>query len=77
MTPRRYQSGEIDRSGRISTCCDPLLRTYLFEGTYLFKAAGILLNRVSRGRRSRPGAPGSPRRWAARRPWWRSPVTCL
>lgn len=42
LTPRRYQSGEIDRSGRISKCGDPLLRTYLFE------AAGILLNRVSR-----------------------------
>jgi transposase len=42
LNPRRYQSGEIDRSGRISKCGDPLLRTYLFE------AAGILLNRVSR-----------------------------
>jgi transposase len=42
LTPRRYQSGEIDRSGRISKCGDPLLRTYLFE------AAGIILNRVSR-----------------------------
>jgi transposase len=42
LTPRRYQSGEIDRSGRISKCGDPLLRTYLFE------AAGVLLNRVSR-----------------------------
>jgi transposase len=42
LTPRRYQSGEVDRSGRISKCGDPLLRTYLFE------AAGIILNRVSR-----------------------------
>ncbi|MFC5087444.1 transposase [Microvirga arabica] len=42
LTPRRYQSGEIDRSGRISKCGDPLPRTYLFE------AAGIILNRVSR-----------------------------
>ena len=33
---------EVDRSGRISKCGDPLLRTYLFE------AAGIILNRVSR-----------------------------
>jgi transposase len=42
LTPRRYQSGEIDRSGQISKCGDPLLRTNLFE------AAGIILNRVSR-----------------------------
>ncbi len=42
QTPRRYQSDEIDRSGRISKCGDALLRTYLFE------AAGILLNRASR-----------------------------
>lgn len=31
LTPRRYQSGEVDRIGRISKCGDPLLRTYLFE----------------------------------------------
>jgi hypothetical protein len=32
----------VDRSGRISKCGDPLRRAYLFE------AAGIALNRVSR-----------------------------
>lgn len=42
LTPRRYQSGEEDYTGRISRCGDRLLRTYLFE------AAGIILNRVSR-----------------------------
>jgi len=42
LTPRRYQSGEVDRSGRISKCGDALMRAYLFE------AAGIVLNRVSR-----------------------------
>jgi transposase len=31
LTPSRYQSGEIDVSGRISRCGDPLLRTYLYE----------------------------------------------
>jgi transposase len=40
LTPRRYQSGEIDRSGRISKCGDRLVRTCLFE------AAGVLLTRV-------------------------------
>ena len=40
LTPRRYASGEIDWSGRISKCGDQMLRTYLFE------AAGVLLTRV-------------------------------
>jgi transposase len=42
LTPRRHQSGEVDRSGRISKCGDPLVRIYLFE------AAGMLLTRVTR-----------------------------
>jgi transposase len=42
LTPRRFQSGEADYTGRISRCGDGLLRTYLYE------AAGIILNRVSR-----------------------------
>lgn len=42
LTPRRFQSGEVDYTGRISRCGDRLLRTYLYE------AAGIILNRVSR-----------------------------
>lgn len=40
LTPRRYQSGEVDRSGRISKCGDALLRTYLYE------AANTILGRV-------------------------------
>jgi transposase len=31
LTPRRYQSGEVDVSGHISRCGDGLLRSYLFE----------------------------------------------
>ena len=42
MTPRRYNSGEIDRMGRISRCGDALMRHYLYE------AANVLLTR-SRG----------------------------
>jgi transposase len=42
LTPRRYASGEIDWTGRISKCGDALLRCYLFE------AAGVLLTRVPR-----------------------------
>lgn len=39
LTPRRYQSGEVDRAGGISKCGDGLLRSYLFE------AANVLLTR--------------------------------
>jgi transposase len=42
LTSRRYASGEIDWTGRISKCGDQMLRSYLFE------AAGVLLTRVKR-----------------------------
>ena len=31
LTPRKYQSGEIDRSGRISRCGDALARSLMYE----------------------------------------------
>jgi transposase len=42
LTPKRYQSGEIDRSGRISKCGDTLARTLMYE------AAVVLMSRVKR-----------------------------
>ncbi|MEW9856589.1 IS110 family transposase [Novosphingobium sp. M1R2S20] len=42
LTPRRYQSGDIDRSGRISRCGDSLARTLMYE------AASVILHRVKR-----------------------------
>jgi transposase len=42
LTPRRYQAGEIDRSGRISRCGDSLARTLMYE------AAIVILHRVKR-----------------------------
>ena len=42
LTPQRYQSGEVDLTGRISKCGDGFLRTCLYE------AAGVLLTRVKR-----------------------------
>lgn len=42
LTPLRYQSGEIDRSGRISGCGDVLARTLMYE------AAIVILHRVKR-----------------------------
>lgn len=41
LTPRRYQSGEVDKNTSISKCGDMLVRNYLYE------AAGILLTRIS------------------------------
>jgi transposase len=40
LTPRRFASGEVDWTGRISKCGDTMVRSYLFE------AAGVLLTRV-------------------------------
>jgi transposase len=42
LTPRRHQSGEVDRDGKVSKFGDALTRAYLFE------AAGVLLSRVAR-----------------------------
>jgi len=42
LTPRQYQSGEVDRSGRISRCGDSLARTLLYE------AAVVILSRLKR-----------------------------
>lgn len=39
LTPRKYQSGEVDRVGSISKCGDRMTRSLLFE------AAGVLLFR--------------------------------
>jgi transposase len=42
LTPRQYQSGEVDRSGRISKCGDTLARTLLYE------AAVVILTRLKK-----------------------------
>src|SRR6201987_5731360 len=42
LTPRRYASGEIAWTGRISKCGDKMLRSYLYE------AANVLLTRVAK-----------------------------
>ena len=52
LTPRRYQSGELDRHGRISKRGDRLARYYLFE------AANVLLTVVRR--------PSSLKSWATK-----------
>jgi transposase len=47
LTPRAYQSGEIDRSGHISKCGDRMLRHLLYE------AASVLLTRTRKWSRLR------------------------
>ncbi|WP_235935834.1 transposase [Tritonibacter mobilis] len=42
LTPRRYQSGEMDWSGRISKCGDGTMRSLLFD------AATTLIGRVQK-----------------------------
>ena len=42
MTPRRYQSGEVDLARRVSKCGDPMVRGLLYEG------AKVLLSRTCR-----------------------------
>lgn len=42
LTPRVHQSGEIDRTGRITKTRDGMTRSYLFE------AASVILTRITR-----------------------------
>ena len=42
MTPRQYQSGKTDWSGRITKCGDEMVRTALYE------AAQVILRRTGR-----------------------------
>jgi len=42
LTPRQYQSGDVDRSGRVSKCGDTLARTLLYE------AAVVIMTRVKK-----------------------------
>lgn len=42
LTPRKWQSGEIDRMGRVSKCGDAMMRTALYE------AANSMLTRTTR-----------------------------
>jgi transposase len=52
LTTRRYASGEIDWTGRISKCGDKMLRSYLYEAanvllTSALKAWGLRLAKRS------------------------------
>lgn len=49
LTPRRWQSGEVDHQGGISRCGDAFLRGYLFEG------ASVLLSRFTKPSKLKDG----------------------
>jgi len=70
LTPKQYQSGEVDRSGRISKCGDTLARTLLYE------AAVVLLTRVKRASRLKDWAQAIAKRSGPARRAWRWPASC-
>jgi transposase len=61
LTPRRYQSGEVDWRGHVSRCGNPLMRASLYE------AAQVSLTRVARWSSLRPRPCALPARAVARR----------
>jgi len=65
LTPRQYQSGEVDRSGRISRCGDTLARTLMYE------AAVVILTRVKRASSLKDWALGIAKRSGIGKPEWR------
>jgi transposase len=71
LTPRRYQSDELDRTGRISKRGDRQTRLYLFE------AASVLLSVVKRWTVVKAWVYGWPNASASRRPRPLSPASSL
>ena len=75
LTPRQYQSGEVDRSGRISRWGDTLARTLLYE------AAGVILSRVKRASSLKDWARAIAKRSGNGKAGWRwpesSPLSCI
>ncbi|MBB3360511.1 transposase [Novosphingobium sp. BK486] len=61
LTPRKYQSGEIDRNGGISRAGDPAVRVALFE------AAHVLMTRVAKWSRIKAWAMNIAKRRGAKR----------
>ena len=61
LTPRRYQSGEVDLSGHISRRGDGLVRSYLYE------AATVILARYSRASHLKAWGLGLAKRIGTRR----------
>lgn len=71
LTTRRYASGEIDWTGRISKCGDKMLRSYLYE------AANVLLTRVAKWSALKRGVFGLRNEVAYAKPRLRLPENLL
>ena len=61
LTPRRYQSGEMDYNGRITKCGDKLMRILLYQ------AANVLIERVNRWSKLKAWAMGVAKKRGKRR----------
>ena len=69
LTPKKYQSGEIDRTGRISKVGDAMVRTALFE------AANVMLTRAVRFSTLKAWALRVAGRHGMKKAKWRSPAS--
>ena len=70
LTTRRYASGELDWTGRISKCGDAMLRSYLYE------AANVLLTRRKVVDTQSLGNPVSEATWVAQGQGGGRPEAC-
>ena len=69
LTPKKYQSGETDVTGRISKIGDASVRTALYE------AANVILTRPVKGSALKSWAMRVPNAQACARPRWRWPAS--
>ena len=68
LTPRRYQSGDVDCPGHISKCGDSLMRAYLFQAANAIltrKVTDSTLRRWARALVARMACVGPPWPWHA------------
>src|SRR5258707_14723373 len=59
LTPKQYQSGEIDRSGRISKCGDMLARTLMYEAAVVLMTRGKRASGLKEGAQAIARGPGA------------------
>ena len=72
LTPSKYQSGEVDRTGAISKCGDEMMRMMLYEAAHIMLVRSVNGHGSRPGRCRSPGAAGGRRRswhWRAGWPW--------
>jgi len=70
LTPKKYQSGQTDYSGRISKVGDASVREALYQAAHV-----MLTKPIRAARTSKAGRCGSPDARACARPRWRLRVS--